>query len=437
MKKRMILLWCLLICILMASCGTAWVSSDTAVSDETIKEIELHVVTSYGADDGNRKNFERAVADYEAATGNRVRDDSSKASEEWQFKVFTDFETGSDPDVLFFFTNAEAESFIKAQKFVSIEEIRTVYPDYASNMKDSMMAVAGDGKHYAVPSSGFWENLFVNKKVLDACGVALPGPDYTWEQFLTDCQTIKDAGYTPIACSLYEIPHYWFEFAVLNNGSLDTQLEVPRVENGHLVEDEVSEKWVAALEDICQLYDAGYFPSNTLTAMDSETITMFAENKAAFLIEGSWKCGYFAENYPDRLSDFAVCCVPGKGSRPATDTIGGISMGYFITRKAWEDSEKREAAVTFVSMLTSDETLSRFVTTEVTALKNGATPANLNEIQQSAAECNANITGVVTAVQDAISTASKDCLFTSIRRVVVGKLTPKQAVEAALKVNTY
>ena len=83
---------------------------------------------------------------------------------------------------------------------------------------------AADGKSYAVPSSGFWENMFVNTKVLEDCGVAVPGPDYTWDQFLKDCQAIKDKGYTPIACSLFEVPHYWFEFCVMNNGTLANQL---------------------------------------------------------------------------------------------------------------------------------------------------------------------------------------------------------------------
>ena len=106
-----------------------------------------------------------------------------------------------------------------------------------------MSEMSHDGKHYAVPSAGFWENMFVNKAVLDACGVEVPGPDYTWEQFLADCETIKEAGYTPIACSLFEVPHYWFEFAVMNNGSLATQLEVPTVdENGKLVDDAVAQK---------------------------------------------------------------------------------------------------------------------------------------------------------------------------------------------------
>ena len=115
--------------------------------------------------------------------------------------------------------------------------------------------------------------------------------------------------------------------------------------------------------------------------------------------------------------------------------IGGISMGYFITRKAWNDPQKRAAAVEFVSQLTSDETLSTFVKTEFTALKSGAVPENLNSLEQSAADCNAALTGVVGAVQDRMSAAAKDYLFTNIRRIVTGKITPEKAIEAALKLN--
>lgn len=82
---------------------------------------------------------------------------------------------------------------------------------------------------------------FVNKKVLADCNIEVPGPDYTWDQFLADCQTIKDKGYTPIAVSLFEVPHYWFEFVLMNNGTMANQLEVPAVDaDGKLVEDAVS-----------------------------------------------------------------------------------------------------------------------------------------------------------------------------------------------------
>ena len=171
-------------------------------------------------------------------------------------------------------------------------------------MRDSMLAAAQDGKNYAVPSSGFWENMFVNTQVLADCGVDVPGPDYTWDQFLTDCEA-----------------------------------------------------------------------------------------------------------------------------------IGGISMGYFITKKAWDDPAKQAAAVEFVQHMTSDEVMSTFVTTEVTALKNGASPSGLNALQQAAADANANITGVIGAVQDAVSSECKADLFANVQNVVTGKMTAEEAVSSAIALN--
>ena len=438
MKKVLALLLALAMILSFAACEAGSASGSAAApaaADAPAGKVTLNVVTSYGGDDGNRSNFENAVKAYEEATGNKVNDGSATSNEEWKAKVLTDFETGSEPDVLFYFTNADAEPFVTAGKVVSIDEIRAEYPDYATNMKSSMMAVASDGKQYSVPSTGYWENMFVNKSVLDACGIAVPGPDYTWDQFLTDCETIKTAGFTPIACSLFEVPHYWFEFMVMNNGNISNQLEVPTVDaDGKLVEDAVAAKWIAALEDIKDLYERGYFPANTLTASDAETVEIFNNGEAAFLIDGSWKVGYFTANAAD-LNDFAISFVPGKGERPASDAIGGISMGYFITRKAWDNPEKREAAVQFVSMLTSDETLSTFVTTEVTALVNGAKPAGLNSLQESAAEANAKLTGVVGAVQDTITGEAKGDLFANIQNIVTGKISAHDAVESAMKLN--
>ena len=418
MKKSLAML---LVLVLMLS-----LVSVAAFADKT---VTLNVVTSYGGDDGNRKNFENAVKAYEESTGNKVNDGSATSNEEWKAKVLTDFETGSEPDVLFYFTNADAEPFIGAGKVVSLEEIRAEYPDYAGNMKDSMIAVAADGKQYAVPSSGYWENMFVNKKVLEDCGVAVPGPDYTWDQFLADCETIKEAGYTPIACSLVEVPHYWFEFTVMNNGTVENHLDVPAA-----ADDAAAAKWAAGLNDIKALYEAGFFPANTLTASDAETVELFNSGEAAFLIDGSWKVGYFTENAED-LNDVAIAYVPGKGERSASEAIGGISMGYFITTKAWNDPDKREAAVEFVSQLTSDETLSTFVTTEVTALVNGAKPEGLNPLQQSAADANANITAIAGAVQDSLTAEARGDLFANVQNVVTGKMSAEDAVASAIALN--
>ncbi len=420
MKKALALLTAIAL-VLSAFAGCAAAESSA---------VEITVVTSYGGDDGNRSNYETALAGYEAATGNTVLDASATSNEEWKAKVLTDFEAGTEPDVLFYFLGSDANTIVQAGKVVSLAEIREVYPEYADNMKEDMLVASpADGQVYAIPSSGYWESLFVNKKVLEAAGVAMPGTDYTWDQFLTDCQKVKDAGYTPVAVSLQEVPHYWFEFAVYNNGNTANHLDVPAA-----ADDATAQKWAAGFEDIKQLYDMGYLPKNTLTATDAETVQLLADGEAAFLIDGSWKVGYFTENCADTLDDFAISYVPGKGERSATDIIGGISMGYYITRQAWEDETKRDAAIQFIEYMTSDEVLSTFVTTEVTALKNGAAPANLNALQQSAAEMAGGVTSIVGAVQDSLTSEARADLFANVKNIVTGGMTAMDAIASALAI---
>lgn len=431
MKRTAAALLALAMLVGLCACGR-----QSAQENAQTAPVTLRVVTSYGSEDGNRRYYEAAVAEYERTTGNVIQDYSDTSNEEWKAKVLADFETGSEPDVLFFFTNADAEPLIRANKVVSVAEIRQSYPDYAENMDAAKLPMASDGQCYAVPIMGYWEYLYVNKAVLADCGVEFPGADYSWEQFLEDCAVIRDKGYTPIACSLAEVSHYWFEFAVMNNGSLANHLQVPSLDaDGNLIDDAVSRKWIAGLEDIRMLYEAGFFPYNTLTVGDAQTVAMFGEGKAAFLLDGSWKVGYFTENYADSLENFAVCYVPAKGERSATQTIGGISTGFFITRKAWENPEKRDAAVEFVRQLTSDAVIDTFVSTEVTARRTQTVPEGLDPLQQSAAYTLAGTDDMVGAVQDAISGEARASLFSNIQKVVTGELSAHDAVEQAMLLN--
>ncbi|HQP46003.1 MAG TPA: ABC transporter substrate-binding protein [Flexilinea sp.] len=392
---------------------------------------EITVVTSYGGDDGNRGNYEAAVKMYEEQTGNKVNDESNTSNEEWKAKIMTDFETGAEPDVLFFFNGVDSNPFVKAGKVVSIDEIREVYPDYASNMKDSMLGASPvDGKNYSVPVNGYWEGLFVNKKVLDEAGVAVPGADYTWEQFLNDCEKIKTAGFTCVAVSLQEVPHYWFEYTVFNHGSVANHLDIPKT-----ADDAVAQKWAAGLEDIKVLYEKGYLPANTLTATDAETFQLMADHKAAFAIDGSWKIGWFQSNADD-INNFTVTYVPAQGDRAATDIIGGLSMGYYITRKAWNDPEKQKACVDFVGMMTSDDVVSTFGATAVTALKKGTTPPqDADALVTAALAMTKGATGISPAVQDLLTGEARADLFANVKNVVTGKITATDAIASMISFN--
>ncbi len=409
------------------------------VAESKAEPVELNITTTFAGEDGNAQNFKDAVAAWCAETGNTVADTSATSDETFKTRVVTDFETGSEPDVLFFFNGADANSFIEAGKVVSIDEIRAEYPEYASNMNDELITDSlVDGKKYAVPVNGFWEAMFVNTEVLEAAGVAMPGADYTMEMFKADCQKIKDAGYAPIAAALGNIPHYWWEFAIFNHNTPENHLTIP-------ASIDEAGAWIAGMNDIKELYELGYFPENTLSATDDETFAMFTEGKAAFLIDGSWKVGGIVaacQSDPEdastldtaKLDNFDVTYVPGNGDRKATDLVGGLSMGYYITKKAWDDPAKRDAAVSFVSYMTSDEVVPVFAQHTASALKNAPAvdESKFNALQVKSMEMMSGVTSLTGAVQDIFQGDCRVSTFDGMPEIVTGKVDAIDAVEEGL-----
>ena len=396
---------------------------------EATGPVTLNVTTTYAGNDGGAEIYQKYITAWQDETGNTVNDASGTADETFKARVLADFEVGSEPDVLFYFNGTDSNAFVSAGKVMSIDEIRAEFPDYASNMKDSMLGASPvDGVNYSVPVNGYWEGMFVNKEVCEAAGVDIPGADTTWEEFMTICQTIKDAGYTPIAASLAQIPHYWFEFCIFNHTTVATHCQLP----GSATDDQGA-AWAAGIEDIKNLYEKGYFPDNTLSATDDETFQMFLDGKAAFLCDGSWKAGGISEA-AENIDNFTVTYVPGMNDRKATDMIGGLSSGYYITKKAWEDPEKRAAAVAFVEYMTSDTVVSEFAQVSATALKNGAQvdESTLNSLQKDCLTLCAGATGIAPAVQDLVPQPCRVPVFDGMPNLVTGKADITESIQEVL-----
>ncbi len=426
-------------------------AADTADAADTESEeaeqptapVEIVVTTTFAGEDASAQAYKDGVKAWEEQTGNTVADTSASSDETFKTRVVTDFETGSEPDVLFFFNGADANSFIEAGKVLSIDEIRTEYPEYASNLNDDLITPSlVDGKKYAIPVKGYWEAMFVNTEVLEAAGVEVPGADYTMDMFKEDCEKIKAAGYAPIAAALGDIPHYWWEFAIYNHQSPATHLDIPGS-----VDDETGQAWVSGLNDIKELYELGYFPDNTLSATDDETFALFTEGKAAFLIDGSWKTDGIlkaCQSDPDdpstldaeKLAKFDVTYIPGNGDRKATDLVGGFSMGYYITRKAWDDPEKRAAAVSFVEFMTSDEIVPTFAEHTASPLNNApdVDPSKFNELQIKSMEMMAGVTSLTDAVQDLFQGDCRVSTFDGMPEIVTGRIDAADAVAEGLDV---
>lgn len=445
MRKRLVaMLLAGAMVVSAAACGGGGSDSKSGDSGKKEEKVALSVTTTFAGEDGNAQNYKDGVKAFEEETGIKINDASQTADEAFKARVSTDFQSGSEPDVLFYYTGADANTFIEEGKVVSLEEIRKEYPDYASNLDDEKLTSTAslvDGKNYVVPTNGYWEAMFVNKKVLADCGIEVPGADYTWEQFMNDCKVIKDKGYAPVAAALGNIPHYWWEFCIFNNETdLVKHTQVPENIDG-------ADAWVNGMEDVKAMYEAGCFPENTLSATDDETFQLFMEDKAAFLLDGSWKAGGIAaacQSDPDdaatldeeKLANYTVTYVPAKGARKASDLIGGFSMGYYITKKAWDDEAKRDAAVKFIESMTTDEMISKFALVGANPLKNAPQldESALNSLQKEALKLVSGATSYTGAVQDLFPNEARVTTFDGMPKIVTGDVKAKDAVKEGLEI---
>lgn len=424
MKKKIL---SALLCGIMA---TAAVSAG-AVTASAEEGVSLNVTTTFAGTESNVELYQETIQNWEKETGNKVEDSSSTADETFKARVISDFETGAEPDVMFYFNGNDSNPFVEAGKVVPISEIREEYPEYADNMKDDMIpASPADGVQYAVPFYGCWEELYCNKTVLEAAGVEVPGQETTWDQFLESCQKIKDAGYTPIAVSLAKEPHYWFEFSIFNHDSAKTHLTVPEA-----VDDEAGKAWQAGLEDLKELYEKGFLSENTNTATADEVFQSFLEGKSAFYVDGSWKMGGIKEG-TDNIDNFTVTYVPGNGDRKSTDMVAGLSSGWYISRKCWEDEKKRDAAVDLIETFISDESVSKFAGTAPTALKNGVTidESSLTSLEKDALAMLKGATAVTGAVQDLLTQDERSPIFDNMPQIVEGQTDITEAVQEVLDI---
>ena len=111
-------------------------------------------------------------------------------------------------------------------------------------------------------------------------------------------------------------------------------------------------------------------------------------------------------------------------------------MGYYITRKAWEDPGKREAAVSFVSYMTSDEIATKFVqhTASVLKVPPKVDTEDYNSLQLKAMKMLEQSTSLTGAVQDLFEGECREPTFDGMPDIVTGKVSAKDAVEKGLRI---
>ena len=303
--------------------------------------VTIKTVSTFAGTDAAADQYLSLLRAWEEKTGNKVEDSSATSDEAWKTGVLNDFAAGNEADVLFYFAKT-ADSAPILDKVVPIGEINAAYPD--AMLTENSAIAESDGSIYAIPVRAFWEGLFVNVDLFEKYDLELPTD---WAKLEAAIKVFNENDIVPIAVSLSDIPHYIVEFAILASGSVESHLARPA--KGETV----PQSWVDGMKLINKLYQLGAFVKDVNATTEAVTSQMFKDKKAAMQLDGSW----FANGIPAESMDSTIV-IPFPVASPEADStafIGGVSMGFYLSRKAWDDASKRDAAVDLLKFLTTGE----------------------------------------------------------------------------------
>jgi raffinose/stachyose/melibiose transport system substrate-binding protein len=422
---------------LLTACGTKSEPSDATVTkpadqsadddatptDAEKNPVTLTTVSMYGGTDPNAANYQAICAqfmkDYSYVT---IEDDSQAADQDWKTKIAADFAVGNEPDVIQYFTDANASDVLAADKFVTIDEIKAEYPDYAKDTLASALAAAAnpDGVQRAVPTTGYWEGLYCNKDLFDKYSLELPTD---WDKLLKAIDTFKANDIIPIAVSLNNVPHYWIEFLMLSAAGAEGYTTVPTT---------APEDWCKGLEMFKTLRDLGAFPVDTDTIDNDFAGELFKNKQAAMQLDGSWYLGGIPDQDNTVVVTFPV--VPG-GKAVAGSMVGGISSGFYITKKAWDDPDKRDAAVKFVMANTSSAAVQVYWNGNGQAATTVTAVDNMTSLGISGMEYSQAATSISAPTDSRISQEAYNTLVAGIVDVSTGAKTPEDLLNEVLSIN--
>lgn len=354
----------------------------------------LNTVSMFGGNDPNAAVYNSVIAKFEEETGWKVNDDSTEANQDWKESVVQMFRNGNEPDVLQFFTTSEAEPFISTGGVVSIEDIRKEYPDYAKNINP---AVLGE---YAIPTTGFVEGIFTNTEHFksEASKAYLEKDSWTWAEFKTllallVAENTDIEGYRPISMG-QNIPHYWIDHIIGAQFGVDYYKEITAASG--------KTKMVDALLKISEVKE---FMSYELE--ESSATQGFLDKKYTFLLDGSWAMGnIIKEESAIDASKVEVFPFPAVNSSVGTPLLSGFTSGFYITKKAWDNPEKREKAIEFITMMTSTENLTKFAEIGGFASDDKAVPAQASDLAKKLAALSAKTSVNILPLGDASAPGS-------------------------------
>ena len=315
-----------------------------------------------------------------------------------------------------------------------VQDITDASSGFVGNLSEGAVGLYQvDGVQYGIPFNlgmvGFW----YNKDLFAEAGI--DAPPATWDEFLEDVQTLKDAGITPIAVGAGDKwpAHFYYSYLMIRMGGEDAMNQVAADLDFNKPE------FVEAGNQLQRLIDLEPFQPGFLAAPwdapDGESGAI-GTGQAAISLMGQWGPGAYANQSgigvpEDPISDrlpaefgwFPFPAVEG-GAGAATDGFGG-GDGFAVGRDAPPE------AVQFLEYITSvDQAIRTGETGTTLPVTKGAEVSITDPYQLAVLEGLGNASFVQLYLDQFFTPELGAAVNDAVATLFAGTATPEEVTEA-------
>lgn len=333
-----------------AAASSASVGETTAESKDQEKEFEGQTLTmAISTIDGEIDAITAQIKAFEEKYGVTVDLEILPQGDEGENLKLVRIATGAMADVFMSAVGAKLSELSPKENIMDLTG--QPFLDQVDDKYRSIVTI--DGAAYGVPMCpSNVAGVFYNTKVYEQLGLEIPK---TWDEFLSNCETIKKAGIAPVAApnsktSLSQIPfltNYYYVQKEFPNFAADYADKKVTLSGTPV--------FVRGLQKMYDLAANDYLNEDFLAATSEDVALMLAEGTAAHSIIRSNILGTIVSVAPEHVDDIGFFPLPDLDPE-VRGVATWMPQAYLVNKNA----KNPELALKFMEFITSEEALAAY-----------------------------------------------------------------------------
>ena len=316
------------------------------------EKIEITFAHFWGGSNSNYPALMEVVEQFnEQSSDIFVKVDTYPTDDPYKPKLAADVAANTLPDVFFSWPGPRAKVYVESGTLLDFQK----YLDEDPAWRDSFVAgtvqqCTYQGMQASVPIETFGLPIFYNKAIFAKYNLS---PPETYDDLMNIIKVLRSNGVTPITACIdngWTLGLYWH---VMSHRLMGT----PAVRKSYEVGDFNDPGYLEAAKRLLDFRDNKAFPDDFISLHNDEATNLFASEKAAMYMHGTWFIGNFTaegvpEDFIDKVDFFNFPNIAG-GKGTNNDWLSGVIVSLAMAQKLEEDPARLEAAFEFVKYFTS------------------------------------------------------------------------------------